>query len=44
LAVLATFIAIIWLPNMRRKDTSLSRYPGYAEYKKRSSLLIPFIW
>ena len=44
LAVLATFIAIIWLPNMRRKDTSLSRYPEYAEYKKRSSLLIPFIW
>ena len=44
LAVLATFMAIIWLPNMRRKDKSLSRYPEYAEYKKRSSLLIPFLW
>jgi steroid 5-alpha reductase family enzyme len=44
LVVLATFMAIIWLPNMRRKDKSLSRYPEYAEYKKRSSLLIPFLW
>ena len=43
-AVLIAFMAIIWLPNMRRKDKSLSRYPEYAEYKKRSSLLIPFIW
>jgi len=44
LAVLAAFMVIIWFPNMRRKDKSLSRYPEYAEYKKRSSLLIPFIW
>ena len=44
LAVLASFMAIIWFPNMRQKDKSLSRYPEYAEYKKRSSLLIPFIW
>jgi len=44
LAVLVTFMAIIWLPNMRRKDKSLSRYPEYEEYKKRSSLLIPFLW
>ena len=43
-AVLIAFMAIIWLPNMRRKDKSLSRYRDYAEYKKRSSLLIPFIW
>ena len=44
LAVLIAFMAIIWLPNMRRKDKSLSRYPEYEEYKKRSSLLIPFLW
>ena len=43
-AVLIAFMAIIWFPNMRRKDKSLSRYPEYAEYKKRSSLLIPFLW
>ena len=42
--VLVSFMIIIWLPNMRRKDKSLSRYGDYAGYKKRSSLLIPFIW
>ena len=44
IAVLISFMIIIWLPNMRKKDKSLSRYGEYAEYKKRSSLLIPFIW
>ena len=44
IAVLVSFMAIIWFPNMRRKDISLSRYPNYEEYKKRSSLIIPFIW
>ena len=44
IAVLVSFMIIIWLPNMRKKDKSLSRYPEYAKYKKRSSFLIPFIW
>jgi len=44
IAILVSFMIIIWLPNMRRKDKSLSRYPEYEEYKKRSSLLLPFIW
>ena len=44
IAVLILFMIIIWLPNMRRKDKSLSRYPYYEDYKKRSSLMIPFIW
>ena len=44
IVVLVSFMIIIWLPNMRKKDKSLSRYENYAEYKKRSSLLIPFIW
>ena len=44
IAVLVSFMIIIWLPNMRKKDKSLSRYGDYADYKKRSSLLIPFIW
>ena len=43
-AILALFILIVWFPNMRRKDRSLSRHAGYEEYKKRTSLLIPFIW
>jgi len=42
--VLISFMIIIWLPNMRKKDKSLARYGEYTEYKKRSSLLIPFIW
>lgn len=36
-------ICIEWIPNMMRKEKSLSRYPEFAEYKKRSKLLIPFI-
>jgi steroid 5-alpha reductase family enzyme len=34
-------IAIEWVPNMRRKDASLSRYPAFAAYKARSGLLFP---
>ena len=44
IVVLVSFMAIIWLPNMRRKDKSMSRYGDYEGYKKRTSLLIPFIW
>ena len=44
IVVLVSFMMIIWLPNIYRKDKSLSRYPDYEEYKKRSSLMIPFIW
>ena len=43
LVILAYFL-IIWLPNIRRKDESLSRYPEFKEYKKRSKMFIPFIW
>ena len=44
LAILLLFIIVIWLPNMRKKDESLSRHATYAGYKKRTNLLIPFIW
>ncbi len=44
IAVLFSFILVIWFPNMRRKDKSLSRYTEYEKYKKRTSLLIPFLW
>ena len=44
IAILVAFMMIIWFPNMRRKDKSLSRYAEYEEYKKRTSLFIPFIW
>jgi protein-S-isoprenylcysteine O-methyltransferase Ste14 len=41
--VLGLFLAIVWIPNMVKKDRSLARYPEFAEYRKRSKLLIPFI-
>jgi protein-S-isoprenylcysteine O-methyltransferase Ste14 len=41
LVVVALFLAIVWIPNMRRKDRSLARYPEFADYKDRSYRLIP---
>ena len=41
-AVLAFAFAIEWLPNMIRKDRSLSRYPGFAQYRQRSGMLTPW--
>lgn len=35
------FIAMIFVPNMRKKDQSLSRYPEFAEYKENSGLFFP---
>jgi protein-S-isoprenylcysteine O-methyltransferase Ste14 len=39
--VLAGFGFGVFLPNMRKKDESLSRYPGFAAYRERSGLLLP---
>lgn len=44
LAVIALYLAIIWLPNMLKKDKSLARYPGFAEYKRKSKLFLPFLF
>ena len=44
LVILALFVAVYWLPNMRRKDHSLSRYPEFAAYRRHSKLFIPFIF
>jgi steroid 5-alpha reductase family enzyme len=43
LAALAFVIAVVWIPNIIRKDKSLSRYPEFANYKAQSKWLIPFI-
>jgi steroid 5-alpha reductase family enzyme len=40
-AVLTGFAFGVFLPNMRKKDASLSRYPGFAAYRERSGLLLP---
>jgi protein-S-isoprenylcysteine O-methyltransferase Ste14 len=39
--VLLTVVLTLWVPNMRKKDQSLARYPEFAEYKSRSGLLLP---
>lgn len=44
LAALALIIVAVWIPNMLRKDKSLSRYPEFAAYRARSNLFIPYIW
>ncbi|HZG37344.1 MAG TPA: DUF1295 domain-containing protein [Nodosilinea sp.] len=40
-AILGLFAAMVFVPNMRKKDQSLSRYPEFADYKARSGLLLP---
>jgi steroid 5-alpha reductase family enzyme len=43
LVLLALFVIVYWVPNMRRKDRSLARYPGFAEYKAHTRLFIPLL-
>lgn len=43
-AAFACIIAMEWIPNMLRKDRSLARYPEFADYKKRSKLILPFLF
>ncbi len=40
-AILGAFVAGVFVPNMLKKDRSLSRYPEFAAYKQNSGLLIP---
>jgi protein-S-isoprenylcysteine O-methyltransferase Ste14 len=42
-AVLALFLAAVWIPNMVRKDRSLARYPEFAGWRRRTALLVPYI-
>jgi len=43
LVVIALFLAVVWVPTMRKKDRSLSRFAEFAEWKKRTRLFIPFV-
>lgn len=43
-AVLALYLAIIWIPNMVRKERMLSTMEGYAEYKRKSKIFFPFLF
>lgn len=42
--ILTGFVAVIFVPNMLKKDRSLSRYPEFEEYKANSGLIIPKIF
>jgi steroid 5-alpha reductase family enzyme len=44
IAVLIAWIIFVWMPNMRKKDRSLSRYPEFASYKAHTKLFIPYIF
>jgi steroid 5-alpha reductase family enzyme len=39
--ILGGFTIGVFIPNMLKKDKSLSRYPGFAEYQANSGLFIP---
>lgn len=41
LAALALFVGVVWVPNMRRKDRSLARYPEFEAYRRQTGLLMP---
>ena len=41
IAALVAFVSLVWVPNMKRKDRSLSRYPEFADYKARSGWIFP---
>ena len=42
--VLSTFMIVVWVPNMTKKDRSLSRHSEFGDYKRRSGLLFPKLW
>jgi steroid 5-alpha reductase family enzyme len=42
-AVIALWVLSYWVPGMIRKDRSLSRHEGFAEYKKEVKMFIPFV-
>lgn len=43
-AVIALFVAVVWLPNMWKKDRSLARYPEFEQYRARTWLFLPPIY
>lgn len=42
--ILGGFFALIFIPNILKKDKSLSRYLEFTEYKTNSGLIIPQLW
>jgi len=42
--LLAYWVLVVFTPRFYRKDQSISRHPGWEEYKATSSMLIPWAW
>ncbi|MDY6782073.1 MAG: DUF1295 domain-containing protein [Cyanobacteriota bacterium] len=42
--IFAGFFSVLFVPNMLKKDRSLSRYQGFEEYKANSGLILPKLW
>jgi protein-S-isoprenylcysteine O-methyltransferase Ste14 len=41
IVVMTIFISIVWIPNMLKKDKSLSRYENFDAYRSKSGLMFP---
>ncbi len=41
LVVLGFFTTVVFIPNMRKKEQSLARYPEFASYQERSGFIFP---
>ena len=44
ITLLLLWIVVYWHPNMKKKDKSLSRYPEYSDYVKRTKRFLPFLY
>jgi len=44
IAILLIWVLVVWLPRMRQKDRSLSRYADFAAYRSRTKLFIPHLY
>jgi hypothetical protein len=41
---LSVFVLFYWIPNMLRKEKSVSRYQDYGKYRQDVRLFIPFLF
>jgi len=44
IACLVAMMIVVWFPNMRQKDRSLSRYPEFESYRKQSCFFVPYLY
>jgi protein-S-isoprenylcysteine O-methyltransferase Ste14 len=42
--ILLLWVLVYWLPNMRKKDRSLARYPEFEAYRRRTRMFIPYLY